>query len=69
MSRPEHENLAALLGGVRAVQPASLDVQRRAGQVLLALIDKITLDHVEHFSNACVEVRRDDRAWLHERED
>ena len=45
VSRPEHENLAALLGAVRAVQLARLDVKRRAGQVLLALVDKITFHH------------------------
>jgi hypothetical protein len=47
VSRPELESLAAFLGGARAVQPAGLDVKRRAGQVLLALVDKITFDYVE----------------------
>jgi len=64
VSRPEHKNLAALLGAVRAMQLAGLGVKRRAGQVLLALVDKITFDHVEHLRNARVEVWRDDRAWL-----
>jgi hypothetical protein len=36
--RLKHKHLAAVPGGVRAVQLAGLDVERRAGQVLLALV-------------------------------
>jgi hypothetical protein len=42
VSRPEHKNLAALLSAVQAVQHGGLEVKRGAGQVWLALIDKIT---------------------------
>lgn len=65
-NRPEHENVAALLRGVRAVHLACLDVKRRPGQVLLALVDKIAFDHVEHLRNPFMDVRRDDRAGLHD---
>src|SRR5262245_8470858 len=60
--RPEHENLAAFLGSVRAVHVAGLVVKRRAGRVLLALVDEITFKHIERLLKALVEVGRDDRA-------
>ena len=43
-----------------------LDVKRRAGQVLLALVNKITFHYVEDPRNALVEVRRDDRTRTHD---
>jgi hypothetical protein len=54
-SCPEHKNLAALFGALRALQPASLDMKRRARPVLLALVDKIPC-----LRNTFVRVRRDD---------
>src|SRR6266436_2349089 len=66
MSRPQYKNLAACLGTARAVQLAGLDMKRRAGQVLRALVAKIAFDHVEHLRNALVEVNRDGRAGRHD---
>jgi len=44
---PQHKNLAALFGAVRAVQLAGLDMKRRARPVLLALVDKVPFNYVE----------------------
>ena len=63
--RPKDEQPASVLRGVRTVRGAGLDVQRRAGQVPLALVGEIALNDVEHFSNVLVQMRRNNRARLH----
>jgi hypothetical protein len=41
------------------VQLAGLDVQRRAGLVVLVVVGEIAFEHVEHLDHALVEVCRD----------
>ena len=64
-SRPKHENVAALFGRMRPVCLAGLDMQRRARQVLLAFVDEVSFDDVEHLGDMLVNMHRDDRGGLH----
>src|SRR6516225_112779 len=63
--RPEDEKLASILRGVRAMCLAGLEMQRSAGLVLLALVGKVALDHIERLGHAFVEMCRNDRAGVH----
>src|SRR6516164_5243822 len=54
---PEDEKLASILRGVRAMC--------LAGLVLLALVGKVALDHIERLGHAFVEMCRDDCAGVH----
>jgi hypothetical protein len=62
---PEDEKLASILRGVRAMCVAGLEMQRSAGLVLLALVGKVALDHIERLGHAFVEMCRDDCAGVH----
>src|SRR6516165_8369825 len=62
---PEDEKLASILRGVRAMFLAGLEMQRSAGLVLLALVGKVALDHIERLGHAFVEMCRDDCAGVH----
>jgi hypothetical protein len=64
--RPQDEHRAAGLRAVWAMRLPSFNVQRSTGLVLLALIDEITVDHIEHFGNALMNVRRDYGTGLHD---
>src|SRR5215475_13263714 len=63
--RPEDEELASILGGVRAVYLAGLEMQRSAGLVLLALVHEVALDNIERLGHAFVKMCRNHRARLH----
>src|SRR6516164_6558700 len=62
---PEDEKLASILRGVRAMFLAGLEMQRSAGLVLLALVGKVALDHIERLGHAFVEMCRYDCAGVH----
>src|SRR5262249_1034348 len=55
----------SILGGVRAVYLAGLEMQRSADLVLLALVGEVALDNIERLGHAFVKVRRNHRAGLH----
>src|SRR5262249_45755399 len=63
--RIENEKLASILGGVWAVCLASLEMQRSAGLVLLALVGEVAVGHIECFRHAFMQMRRDARAGAH----
>src|SRR5215470_15836898 len=54
--RPEDEQFASILGGVRSVHITCLEMQRCTGLVLLALVGEIALNHVERFGHTFVQV-------------
>jgi len=64
--RPEDEQFAAILGSVRTVFLADLEMQRSTGLVLLALVDEVALNHVERLGHALVDMGRNDRLGLHD---
>ena len=60
--RPEDEELASILSGVRAVYLAGLEMQRSAGLVLFALVDEVALNHIERLGHPLVDMCRNSRA-------
>src|SRR5215470_12584491 len=63
--RPEGEQLASILSGMRAVSVAGLEMQRSASLVLLALVGEVAFNHIKRLSHALVEMCRNHRSWLH----
>ena len=63
--RPEDEELASILSGVRAVYLAGLEMQRSAGLVLFALVDEVALNHIERFGHAVMVMCWNHRVGLH----
>src|SRR6516162_2869170 len=63
--RPEGKQLASILGGVRAVCLAGLEMERSAGLVLLAFVREVALNHIERLGHTFVEMCRNDRARAH----
>src|SRR5262245_21415546 len=58
---PEDEQPASVLGGVRTMRLAGLEMQRSAGLVLLALVDEVALNNIKRLGHAFVEMCRNDR--------
>src|SRR5262245_9649998 len=63
--RPEGEQLASILSGMRAMSVAGLEMQRSASLVLLALIGEVALNNIKRLGHALVEMCRNDRAGFH----
>src|SRR5262249_13774807 len=56
---------ASILGGMRAVYLAGLEMQRSAGLVLLALVREVALDNIKRLGHAFVKMCWNHRAGLH----